>query len=49
MTPTPRLEDVYFTWDTVSNTARYAKVVDKLKVYGIVHSWDQVTLGERAM
>ena len=29
--PTAGLEDVYFTWGTVSNTARYVEVVDKLK------------------
>ena len=29
--PTSGLEDVYFTWGTVSDAARYAEVVDKLK------------------
>ena len=35
--PTSGLEDVYFTWDTVSDAVRYAKVVDKLKEYVAVH------------
>ena len=29
--PTLGLEDVNFTWGTVSDAARYAEVVDKLK------------------
>ena len=34
---TSGLEDVYFNWSAVSNAARYAKVVDKLKEYVAVH------------
>ena len=43
------LEDVYFTWGTVSDAARYAKMVDKLKEYFAVHFRDQATLAARAM
>ena len=39
--PTSGLEDVYFTWDTVINIARYTKVIDKLKEYVVVHFQDQ--------
>ena len=35
--PTLGLEDVYFTWGTVSDAARYIEVVDKLKEYVAVH------------
>ena len=41
--PTSGLEDVYFTWGTVSDAARYTKVVDKLKEYVAVHFRDQAT------
>ena len=40
MAPTSGLEDVYFTWETVSDAARYAEAVDKLKEYVAVHFWD---------
>ena len=47
--PTPGLEDVYFTWGTVSNAVRYTKVVDKLKEYVAVHFQDQATVDVKAM
>ena len=47
--PTSGLEDVYFTWGTVSDAARYAEVVDKLKEYVAVHFCDQATVATRAM
>ena len=47
--PTSGLEDVYFTWGTVSDAARYAEVVDKLKEYVAVHFRDQATVAARAM
>ena len=47
--PRRSLEDVYFTWGTVSDAARYAKVIDKLKEYVAVHFWDQATVAARAM
>ena len=31
--PTSGLEDVYFTWGTVSDAVRYAEVVNKLNEY----------------
>ena len=46
---TSGLEDVYFTWGTVSDAARYAEVVDKLKEYVAVHFRDQATVAARAM
>ena len=47
--PTSGLEDIYFTWDTVSNASRYATVVEKLKEYIAVHFCDQATVDARAM
>ena len=47
--PTLGLEDVYFTWGTVSDAARYTKVVAKLKEYVAVHFRDQATVAVRAM
>ena len=47
--PTLGLEDVYFTWGTVSGAARYADVVNKLKEYVAAHFRDQATVAERAM
>ena len=47
--PALGLEDVHFTWGTMSNAARYAKVVNKLKEYVAVHFWDQATVAARAM
>jgi hypothetical protein len=47
--PTSGLEDVYFTWGTVSDAARYSEVVDKLKEYVAVHFRDQATVAARAM
>ena len=43
------LEDVYFTWSTVSNaaTARYANVVDTLKEYVAVYFQDQATMATK--
>ena len=49
MAPTLGLEDVYFIWGTVSDAARYAEVVDKLKEYVAVHFCDQATVAARAM
>ena len=49
MAPTLGLEDVHFTWGTVSNAVRYTEVVDKLKVYVAVHVYDQATVAVRAM
>ena len=43
------LEDVYFTWNTVSSVARYTKIVDKLKEYVAVHFCDQARVTARAM
>ena len=37
------------TWGTVSDAARYAEVVNKLKEYVAVHSWDQTTMAARAI
>ena len=47
--PTSGLEDVYFTWGTVSDAERYTEVVDKLKEYVAVHFCDQATVAARAM
>ena len=47
--PTSGLEDVYFTWGTVSDAARYTEVVDKLKEYVAVHFRDQATVAAKAM
>ena len=47
--PMSGLENVYFTWGTVSNIERYAKVVDKLKEYVEVHFCDQTTVAARTM
>ena len=47
--PTVGIEDVYFTWGTVSDAARNAKVVDKLREYVEVHFRDQVTVATRAI
>ena len=47
--PASGLEDVYFTWGTVSDAARYTKVVDKLKEYVAVHFRDQATVVAKAM
>ena len=48
--PTSGLEEVCFTWGTVSDaaTARYAKVVNKLKEYVAVQFRDQATVAARA-
>ena len=40
---------MYFTWGTVSDAARYIKVVDKLKEYVAVHIRDQATAAAKAM
>ena len=48
-TPTSGLEDVYFTWGILSDAARYAKVVGKLKEYASVHFRDQIKVVARAM
>ena len=48
-TPASGLEDVYFTWRTISHSARYVEVVDKLKEYVAVHFRDQATVAARAM
>ena len=47
--PTSGLEDVYFTWGTMSNAARYAEVVNKLKAYVAVHFRDHAAVAARAM
>ena len=47
--PTSRLEDIYFTWCTVSDAARCTKLIDKLKEYVTVHFQDQATVVARAM
>ena len=47
--PMPGLEDVYFTWGTVSDTVRYAEMVDKLREYAAVQFQDQATVAARAM
>ena len=47
--PTLGLEDVYFTWGTVSDAARYTEVVDKLKEYVAVHVCNQATVASKAM
>ena len=49
MAPTSGLEDVYFTWGTVSDVARYMEMVDKLKEYVAVHFCNQVMVATRAM
>ena len=43
------LEDEYFTWDTMSDAATYAKVVNKLKEYVAVNFQDEATVATRAM
>ena len=43
------LEVIYFTWGTVSNTVRYAKVNDKLKDHVVVHFWDQASVAASVM
>ena len=47
--PTSGLEDVYFTWGTVSDAARCTEVVDKLKEYVMVNFHDQATVAAKAM
>ena len=47
--PTPGLEDVYFTWGTVSDAVRYNEVVDKLKEYAALHFRNQATVAAKAM
>ena len=47
--PTLGFKEVCFTWGTVSDAARYAKVVDKLKEYVAGHFWNQATMTARAM
>ena len=47
--PTSGLEHVYFTLGTVSNTARYTEVVDKLKEYVAVYFCNQATVAPKAM
>ena len=47
--PTTGLEEANFTLCTVTDAARYAKVVDKLKEYVAVHFRDQATVATRAM
>ena len=49
MAPMLGLGDVYFTWSTVINAARYAKVVKTLIEYVSVHFQDEVTAAARAM
>ena len=43
------LENVYFTWGTVSDAVRYAKVVDKLKESVAVHFHNQATVAAREL
>ena len=43
------LEDIYFTWGTVRDAARYAEVGDKLKKYVAVHFRDQAKVDAKAM
>ena len=47
--PMLALEDVYFTWGTLSNAARCAKVVNTLKEYIAVHFRDQATVATRVV
>ena len=47
--PLSGLEDVYFTGGTVSNTANYAKVVNKLREYVAIHFQDQAKVAARTM
>ena len=49
MAPTSGLEDVYFTWGTMSDAVRYAEVVNKLKEYVVVDFQDQAVVAARAM
>ena len=46
--PTSGLEDVYFTWGTVSDAARFAKMVKKLKEYIAVYFQDQAIVAAKA-
>ena len=49
MAPMLGREDIYFTQGTVSNAARYAEVVDKLRKYVAVDFSNQATVVARAM
>ena len=43
------LEDVLFTWGTVSDAVKHADVIDKLKETVTVHFQDQVTVATRVV